>query len=69
MPDVSIKVLDKGPLYVTGPVDVVDAEGHRFETSSQVALCRCGESENKPFCDGAHKTEGFSDCVRAKAVL
>jgi CDGSH iron-sulfur domain-containing protein 3 len=42
MADVTIKVMDDGPLFVSGNVDVVDAEGNRFETKQQVALCRCG---------------------------
>jgi len=65
----TIKILDKGPLLVQGPIDLVDAEGNRFEAKEQVALCRCGQSKNKPFCDGAHAAAGFSDCVRAAKVL
>lgn len=69
MADVTIKVMDKGPLYVTGPVKLVDAEGGEFSTKETFALCRCGQSGNRPFCDGTHSAVGFSDCVRAERVL
>jgi CDGSH-type Zn-finger protein len=45
-----------GPYRITGPVKVVDADGKEFELPAEVfALCRCGHSGNKPFCDGTHK--------------
>jgi CDGSH-type Zn-finger protein len=69
MSEGTIKVLDKGPLLVQGPVVVTDAEGNRFETKEQYALCRCGASKNKPFCDGSHAGAGFEDCVRAAKIL
>lgn len=65
MTDVTIKVRDNGPYLVTGDVEVVDAEGNRFTTKQKFSLCRCGHSENKPFCDGSHKRVGFSDQARA----
>jgi len=62
-----ITVTDNGPLRVTGP-DIVlkDATGKAFPTAGRpaVSLCRCGRSENKPFCDGSHARTGFqSKCV------
>ncbi|SMO94513.1 CDGSH iron-sulfur domain-containing protein [Melghirimyces algeriensis] len=68
MEHVKIQTMDKGPLIVRGDVELVDADGNRFETKRSFALCRCGLSTNKPFCDGNHKGE-FEDCVRAKRVL
>ncbi|MDR6227508.1 CDGSH iron-sulfur domain-containing protein [Desmospora profundinema] len=68
MANVKIQTMDRGPLIVRGEVELVDAEGNRFETKKQFALCRCGLSQNKPFCDGAH-SGNFEDCVRAKNVL
>lgn len=65
MAEGNIKVMDNGPLYVTGSVELVDAEGNRFETKEQFALCRCGKSDNKPFCDGSHK-QGFESEPRAE---
>jgi CDGSH-type Zn-finger protein len=56
-----ITCLPNGPYLVETPVDVVDAAGKPFELGgkAKVALCRCGHSKTKPFCDGAHKT-GFA---------
>ena len=64
-PQVEIKVRDNGPYKVTGPVTVIDAEGNRFELPEEpIALCRCGRSQSKPFCDASHKA-GFDACERA----
>jgi len=65
MTEGTITVLDNGPLLVNGSIEVVDAEGNRIKTQEQFGLCRCGESKNKPFCDGVHQGN-FSNCVRAK---
>ena len=60
-----IKCSPNGPLIVRGEVDLKDAADKSFGLGgrSQVALCRCGASENKPFCDGAHKRVGFDSTV------
>lgn len=63
---VTIQVRDNGSYRVTGPVQLLDAEGHEFEHKESFSLCRCGQSGNKPFCDGTHKTCGFEDACRAK---
>ena len=68
MPDVTIQVRDHGPLLVEGPVKIVDADGNEFTFGKEkpaVALCRCGASANRPFCDGAHKACGFASDERA----
>ena len=57
----AIAVTDDGPLWVTGGVPVTTATGERLEARNRVTLCRCGESSNKPLCDGTHKKAGFSD--------
>ena len=64
---VEIKVRDDGPYRVTGPVRIVDGDGAVLdvEAGRAVALCRCGRSSTKPFCDATHKTAGFESCVRA----
>lgn len=49
-----------GPLLVSGGVRIVDAEGTVLYEGEKAALCRCGGSANKPFCDGTHKKIGFS---------
>jgi uncharacterized Fe-S cluster protein YjdI len=48
-----------GPLLVSGGVRVVAADGTVLYEGEKAALCRCGRSDNKPFCDGTHKTVGF----------
>lgn len=48
-----------GPLLVTGGVRVLDADGNVLYEGERAALCRCGGSSNKPFCDGTHRTNGF----------
>ncbi|WP_322796826.1 CDGSH iron-sulfur domain-containing protein [Tepidiforma sp.] len=65
MSDVTIQVRDNGPYVVRGSFVVTDAEGNQFEKKDVVALCRCGHSATKPFCDGAHNREGFSSTPRA----
>lgn len=61
-----IKIRDNGSILVKGDITLTDAEGNVFETKPAFSLCRCGRSNNKPFCDGSHK-EGFESCVRADA--
>jgi len=65
-----ITPLTNGPVRVEGDFELCDPEGKSFELSGRTTLylCRCGHSANKPLCDGAHKTAGFSDEVRARAV-
>jgi CDGSH-type Zn-finger protein len=61
-----ITVLDDGPYLVKGPVLLLDAEGNEFRAErSTVALCRCGRSMTKPFCDGNHSKAGFRAAGRA----
>ncbi len=48
-----------GPLLLTGNFPIVAASGREAWTGTKAALCRCGHSKNKPFCDGAHKAAGF----------
>ncbi len=61
MSDVTITVSETGSYKVEGDVTLFDSEGNRIETREvkPFFLCRCGESSNKPFCDGTHKTCGF----------
>jgi CDGSH-type Zn-finger protein len=65
MADVTIKINDNGPYVVSGDIDLVDPLGKKLSwTGTAVALCRCGQSSNKPFCDGAHKDVDFSSEVK-----
>lgn len=68
MAEVTIKVSENGPYLVSGPVELLDADGtpHRVEKAT-IALCRCGGSTNKPFCDGTHSRIGFAAAERAVA--
>jgi CDGSH-type Zn-finger protein len=50
-----------GPLWVKGGIPVVSENGAAYETRNRVTLCRCGESKNKPFCDGEHVECKFQD--------
>ena len=67
MDDVTIQVRLNGPYLVRGPITLVDADGNEFELpkGSGVALCRCGGSTTKPFCDGTHSKTGFDAATRA----
>ncbi len=48
-----------GPLMVEGNLEIVTGTGHTITRTQKCFLCRCGASENKPFCDGSHKKVGF----------
>jgi len=68
MPEVTIRLRDNGPLVVEGPVRIIDAEGNEFTVDSSkpaIALCRCGQSSRRPFCDGTHRECGFAAADRA----
>lgn len=68
MSEVNIRIRDNGPLVVEGSVTITDADGNTFATNPDkpvTALCRCGASKNRPFCDGAHNGIGFDACDRA----
>jgi CDGSH-type Zn-finger protein len=55
------KVTENGPYVVSGVGQLTRlSDGTAYEVEGQVALCRCGGSKNKPFCDGTHKTNGFT---------
>ena len=63
---VTIKIRENGPYIVRGPVTVQDADGTEYSVDSGVAaLCRCGGSTTKPFCDGTHSKIGFQAAERA----
>jgi CDGSH-type Zn-finger protein len=66
-----VRVYPNGPYLVRGEVEVVDHEGETIETRRKtIALCRCGNSRTKPFCDGTHKESGFTaaSCDRLAAL-
>jgi CDGSH-type Zn-finger protein len=62
MAEVRIRALKNGPLEVSGSVDIVAANGETKQAGGEaIYLCRCGQSQNKPYCDGSHRTAGFRD--------
>jgi uncharacterized Fe-S cluster protein YjdI len=54
-----VRAAENGPLLVRGSVRVLDAAGNVLFEGEKAALCRCGGSANKPFCDGTHRKNGF----------
>lgn len=69
--DPSIVILEdpekhvSGPLFVRGGIPLIGADGHEYEKRNRYALCRCGASSNKPFCDAEHARIGFNDGSKA----
>ncbi len=57
----AIGVVADGPLWVTGGIPVTTSDGAAIESRNRVTLCRCGQSDNKPLCDGSHREAGFKD--------
>jgi CDGSH-type Zn-finger protein len=62
MASTRITVRGNGPLLIEGDFELVDATGQPYGLGgrTRVTLCRCGQSQNKPFCDGQHKACGFA---------
>ena len=63
-----IRCRDNGPFVIKAPVQVVDHDGKPVTIPAgqeTIALCRCGASKNKPFCDGAHNGCGFQAAEKA----
>jgi len=65
-----ITVSNNGPLRVEGEFSIVDPEGREFGLAGRtlISLCRCGQSQNKPFCDGSHARTGFQNQVVAREL-
>ena len=59
--ETTVEPLPKGPLLVRGRLRIVDGDGRLIREDTRLALCRCGASANKPFCDGSHRRIGFTD--------
>lgn len=55
-----IAVIPDGPLWVSGGIPIERSDGESLEVRNRVTLCRCGQSNNKPLCDGSHKEVGFT---------
>lgn len=55
----SIQPAPNGPLLVKGPLEIIAGSGRALNRTTKTALCRCGASKNKPYCDGSHASIGF----------
>tara|TARA_B110000116_G_C16208123_1_gene303914 strand:- start:190 stop:399 length:210 start_codon:yes stop_codon:yes gene_type:complete len=68
MSETKVTVTDNGPYILDFPVEIVNSGDETIRDSSKrVFLCRCGQSNNKPFCDGTHKKIGFESVVKPKS--
>ena len=54
-----VQVINGGPIMVEGPCAIIDKDGNETIKEGKIFLCRCGESKNKPYCDGSHKAVEF----------
>jgi len=63
----TITIINNGPIRIEGEFVIRDASGNTFNTEGKerVSLCRCSQSKNLPFCDGTHKTCGFTSEIVA----
>jgi len=60
MAELEIRARENGPVLIPGRATYVDADGQEQVTPGEtIALCRCGGSSNKPFCDGTHRQIAF----------
>lgn len=56
-PQTTVEVVDSGPLKISGKIHISDLQRGTESDFTEVLLCRCGKSGNKPFCDESHKTK------------
>lgn len=70
MASTKVTVNNNGSIKIEGDFEICDPTGAVFGLGGRAAigLCRCGMSQNKPFCDGAHRATGFSDSVVAREL-
>ena len=70
MPATKVSCFSNGPIRIEGEFEILDPTGAQFGLAGRtvISLCRCGHSANKPFCDGSHKTSGFTDNVVAREL-
>ena len=65
MADVTIEIIKNGPYIVKGDVELKGSDGRTYPAEKRMALCRCGASSEKPFCDGTHSKIGFQAAEQA----
>jgi uncharacterized Fe-S cluster protein YjdI len=57
--ETKVEILENGPLLIHGVMEVTNSNGNKEKREKTTAFCRCGVSQNKPYCDGAHKKAEF----------
>lgn len=57
--ETKVEALENGPLLVYGTLNITNSDGSTDKRNKTTAFCRCGASQNKPYCDGAHVQAGF----------
>ncbi|HEX2173413.1 MAG TPA: (4Fe-4S)-binding protein [Dehalococcoidia bacterium] len=68
VPEASVEAVPDGPLYVRGNLEIRGPSGRLIRRDTRLALCRCGQSLHKPFCDNTHRATGFRDGTPAGAA-
>jgi CDGSH-type Zn-finger protein len=65
-----ITINNNGSIKIEGEFTIQDQEGKAFDLAGRttIGLCRCGQSQNKPFCDGSHRTSGFESLCPAREL-
>jgi CDGSH-type Zn-finger protein len=65
-----ITVSNNGSLRIEGEIEIYDGAGNKYDLAGRttISLCRCGQSNNKPFCDGSHARCGFESQVVATVL-
>ena len=65
-----VTVRNDGSILIDGDFEILDPQGEKFGLAGRtsIGLCRCGQSANKPFCDGSHARTGFQDKVVAREL-
>jgi CDGSH-type Zn-finger protein len=65
-----VTVNNDGSIRLEGDFEIYDPQGQQFGLAGRtiISLCRCGASQNKPFCDGSHKRINFQDKVTAREL-
>ena len=68
MAETKITIISNGSIRIDGEFSIQDRDGKTFGLGgrTKISLCRCGLSDNKPFCDGNHKAGGFESEIEAR---
>lgn len=66
----NVTARNNGPIVIEGDFQICDQDGGVFGLAgrTKISLCRCGHSDNKPFCDGSHNRVGFQSAIKAREL-